>query len=88
MVEITTLLDEPTVFDVSRWTLYSSLNFRLSSGVRKPWNSFFQSCLDQANEGSRIRRHRAAAASRCMPSVMSPILAPAPAPASMMSMIS
>ena len=33
-------------------------------------------------------RHRAAAASRCMPSVMIPILAPAPTPASMMSMIS
>ena len=40
MVEMTTLLDEPIVFEVSRWTLYSSVNFRLSSGVRKPWNSF------------------------------------------------
>ena len=33
---MTTLLDEPIVFEVSRWTLYSSVNLRLSSGVRNP----------------------------------------------------
>ena len=36
MVVMTTFDDAPMVFVVSRWTLYSSLNFRLSSGVRKP----------------------------------------------------
>ena len=34
MVEITTLLDSLIVSEVSRCTLYSSVNFRLSSGVR------------------------------------------------------
>jgi len=44
-------------------------------------------CLDQANDASRARGHRLAAACRCA-SVTSAILAPAPTPASMMFMIS
>jgi hypothetical protein len=34
MVVITTFLDAAIVFEVSRYTGYSSVNFRLSSGVR------------------------------------------------------
>ena len=30
---MTTLVEAPIVFEVSRWTLYSSVNLRLSSGV-------------------------------------------------------
>ena len=32
---MTTLLDDPMVFEVSRWTLYNSVNLRLSSGDAK-----------------------------------------------------
>ena len=58
MVVMTTLLDEPIVFEVSRWTLYSSVNFRLSSGVRKPWNSF-SACSPRLARSTRNSTRRA-----------------------------
>ena len=41
MVEMQTLLTGSMDLDWRGWTLYSSVNLRRSSGVVKPWNSFW-----------------------------------------------